>query len=106
MNRQQQLDVFLKNAHVLAMARLREQPERRSEVSGLLARWRVLQGCTRADPYRDEWEALLLGDIPSLERAVCADTDHAAALRNVSPMSVLITQKERADLLRQARLLA
>lgn len=103
MNRQTQIDAFLKDAHVLAVARLREQPQRRSEVSGLLARWRANQGVTRADPYREEWESLLAGDLPTLERAVCADTDHAAALRSVSPMSVLITQKERAAMLRRAR---
>jgi len=103
MNRQQQIDVFLKDAHVLAMARLREQPGRRVEASRLLAKWRQQQGVTRADPYRDEWESLLAGDLLALEQAVCADTDHAAALRSVSPMSVLITQKERAGLLRRAR---
>lgn len=102
MNRQAQIDAFLKDAHVLAVARLREQPERRSDVSRQLARWRA-QGATRADAYRAEWADLLEGDLPTLERAVCADTDHAAALRNVSPMSVLITQKERAELLRRAR---
>jgi hypothetical protein len=103
MNRQTQIDAFLMDAHVLAIARLREQPQRRAEVSGLLARWRANQGVTRADPYRDEWESLLAGDLPKLEQAVCADSDHAAALRSVSPMSVLITQKERAALLRRAR---
>ena len=103
MNRQAQIDTFLKDAHVLAMARLREQPQRRAEVSGLLARWRVDQGVTRADPYRDEWEKLLAGDLPALERAVCADTDHAAALLNVSPVSVLITQQERAAMMRRVR---
>lgn len=105
MNRQAQIDAFLKNAHILAVARLREQPARRSEVSQQLARWRA-QGATRADVYRDEWAGLLEGELPALERAVCADTDHAAALRNVSPMSVLITQKERAELLRRARRMA
>lgn len=103
MNRQTQIDAFLKDAHVLAMARLREQPQRRADVSKLLARWRDSHGVTRADPYRDEWERLLSGDLDALEGAVCGDTDHAAALRSMSPMSVLITQKERSALLRRAR---
>ena len=50
-----------------------------------------------------EWERLLSGDLDALEGAVCGDTDHAAALRSMSPMSVLITQKERSALLRRAR---
>jgi hypothetical protein len=53
--------------------------------------------------YWNEWQALLSGDIERLEQAVCADDEHAAVLRSVSPMSTLITQSERALLLREAR---
>lgn len=103
MNRQQQIDQFVAQAHQLAMQRLREQPERVSEVLMQLARWRSQTGPTRSDAYWTEWEALLEGPLETLARTVCADTDHAMDLRNVSPMSVLITQAERSRLLRRAR---
>ncbi|MEO6015945.1 MAG: hypothetical protein ABIP46_01715 [Polaromonas sp.] len=103
MNRQQQIDSFLRDAHLLALVRLREHPERIGEVQAQLGRWRAQSGSTRSDPYLDAWEALLRQPVDALEQGVCADTDAAAALRNVSPMSVLITQRERTGLLQKAR---
>jgi hypothetical protein len=103
MNRQQQINFFVAQAHQLAVQRLLEQPERVREVQAQLVRWRSQAGPTRSDAYWSEWEALLQGPVESLSLAVCADTDHATDLRSVSPMSVLITQAERAQLLLQAR---
>lgn len=103
MNRQLQIDRFVAQAHQLALQRLREQPERVGEVKAQLARWRRLAGATRSDVYWDEWDALLDGALEGLATAVCADTDQGALLRSSSPMSVLITQAERAQLLRHAR---
>lgn len=103
MNRQLQIDHFIALAHVLAVQRLQESPARISEVQTQLARWRKQAGATRSDIYWDQWEVLLRKPTNTLADAVCADTDHATALRNVSPMSVLITQTERAYLLTQAR---
>lgn len=103
MNRQQQIDHFVAQAHRLAMQRLREHPERVREVRAQLAHWRKRAGATRSDAYWDEWEDLLNGSVDALTSTVCADTDHATLLRSVSPMSVLITQAERGQLLREAR---
>jgi hypothetical protein len=106
MNRQQQIDSFLRDAHLLALSRLREQPARVQEVQAQLGRWRAQAsqvGSTRSDPYWDQWDALLSASVETLALAVCADTDAATALRNVSPMSVLITQRERNQLLQKAR---
>lgn len=103
MNRQQQIDDFLLNAHRLALSRLREQPQRLQDVAALLARWRVRAGDTRSDAYWDEWNRLLAEGPDAIEREVCSPGEHAAVLRSVSPMSVLISQRERAELLRQAR---
>lgn len=106
MNRQLQIDHFVAQAHLLAVQRLRENPARMAEPKAQLARWRALSGSTRSDIYRNEWDALLAGTLDALAIAVCADTDHATVLRSVSPMSVLITQAERAQLLAQSRHLA
>ncbi len=103
MNRQQQIDEFLLKAHEVALSRLRAHPERIRDVQEQLARWRLQDGQTQSDLYWDEWSKLLSGSIASIERRVCGRDDHAAALRNVSPMSVLITQQERGALLREVR---
>jgi hypothetical protein len=103
MNRQLQIDHFVAQAHYLAVQHLREQPARVKEVREQLTRWRKQAGATRSDAYWDEWESLLGKPIDALAKEVCADTEHATALRSVSPMSALITQVERAKLLSQAR---
>ena len=103
MNRQQQIDKFLLAAHRLALSRLRAEPARIEPVRAQMARWRVQSGPTRSDPYWDEWQQLLVADLVEIERVVCADNEHGAVLRSVSPMSTLITQGERAVLLREAR---
>jgi hypothetical protein len=103
MNRQQQIDVFLLEAHRLAVQRLRQHPGRAGQALALLARWRERNGSTRSDLYRDEWARLLDAGPDAVEQVACAADDHGAALRSVSPLSVLITQRERLDLLRRAR---
>jgi len=103
MNRQQQIDKFLLAAHRLAVSRLRAEPQRIEPVRAQLARWRAQSGPTRSDLYWDEWQRLLAVDVREMERVVCADDEHGAVLRSVSPLSTLITQAERAQLLREAR---
>jgi hypothetical protein len=103
MNGQKKINDFLVRTHQVAVARLREHPERLGDVAALLARWRMLNGPTRADVYRDEWNRLIEEGVDAIERETCANTDHAAVLRSVSPLSVMITQKERSEMLRQVR---
>ena len=103
MNRQQQIEKFLLAAHRLALRRLRARPERIEPVRAQLARWRVQSGPTAYDAYWDEWQQLLAAGLEEIERVVCADDEHGAVLRSVSPMSTLITQVERLQLLREAR---
>jgi hypothetical protein len=103
MDRQRQIEAFLHSAHRLAVARLRSEPARVLDVQAQLQRWRQRSGRTRSDVYWDEWESLLRQPIDEIERVVCADDQHATVLRSVSPISVLFTQRERAELLRQSR---
>jgi hypothetical protein len=103
MNRQQQIDDFLLQAHRLAVSRLRADPGRIADVSATLQRWRARAGLTRSDAYWDEWQAMLAAGVDAIEAATCGADDHAAALRNVSPVGVLMTQRERGALLRAAR---
>jgi hypothetical protein len=103
MDRQRRIEVFLKAAHRLAVSRLRAEPARVGEVKAQLRRWREQSGQTRSDLYWDEWERLLALPIDDFETAICADDEHATVLRSVSPISVLITEPERRELLREAR---
>lgn len=103
MNRQQQIEAFLLEAHRLAVARLKAEPERLRDVATQLARWRARAGSTASDVYWDEWERLIESGVSAIEEGACGDGEHAATLRSMSPMSVLITQSERSVMLRQAR---
>lgn len=103
MNRQTQIEAFLLAVHRMALLRLREVPSRIEEPRRLLSRWRAQDGPTRSDPYWDEWERLLDAGPDMLEKSVCVPGDHPAALRSVSPLGVLLTQRERASLLDAAR---
>ena len=103
MNRQQQIDEFLLQAHRLAVERLRAEPGRIVEVSDTLSRWHARAGATRSDPYWDEWQGLFDAGVDAIEAGTCGPGNHAAALRSVSPVGVLMTQKERGVLLREAR---
>lgn len=103
MNRQEQIDDFLLQAHRLAVVRLRADPPRLAELVGTLSRWRMNAGATRSDPYWDEWQTMLDAGIDAIELGTCGTDDHAAVLRSVSPVGVLITPAERNDMLRAAR---
>lgn len=103
MNRQQQIDEFLLKAHRLAVQRLRAEPARLVELAGTLSRWRSQAGATRSDPYWDEWQSLIDAGVDAIEAGTCGAGDHATALRNVSPVGVLMTQRERGALLRGVR---
>jgi hypothetical protein len=103
MNRQLQIERFLMAAHRLALQRLKAQPERIAPVRAQLERWRQQAGATRSDVYWDEWQRLLQADVQEIERVVCADDERGAVLRSVSPMSSLISQTERLQLLAEAR---
>lgn len=104
MDRHHQIRLFSLAAHRLAVARLRERPERLDEALGVLRRWRQQAGGpAHCGPYWDEWEQLLSLGVDAVEGMACASTDHAATLRSVSPLGRFITPAERNSLLKQAR---
>jgi len=104
MDRQQQIEVFSLAAHRLAIARIRAQPAAIAEALATLQRWRARSGGpAHCEPYWQEWERLLRGDVDGLERAVCSDSDNAAVLRSVSPLGRMLGTEERKRLLRAAR---
>jgi hypothetical protein len=104
MDRQQQIEAFSLAAHRLAIVRIRDRPAAIEEALATLQRWRTQNGApAHCEPYWQEWERLLRGDVDGLERAVCADSDNAAVLRSVSPLGRMLGADERKRLLRAAR---
>ena len=96
--------MFSLAAHRLAVARLRERPERVAEALDVIRRWREQAGGpAHCDPYWDEWDRVLHEGVDAVELVACAPTDHAATLRSVSPLGRFISVSERNQLLRQAR---
>ena len=104
MDRQQQINDFSLAAHRLAVARLRERPERVEEALGVLQRWREQAGGpSHCDAYWNEWDRMLREGADAVEQAVCLATDRAATLRSVSPLGRFISVAERNALLRRSR---
>lgn len=69
-------------------------------VADALARLRRWRADRRIHPrYADEWEALLTGPRSRLRAAITADDDHAAALRQSSPLAGALSEDERLRVL-------
>ena len=103
MNRQQQLEQFSLALHRQAIAALRREPALRARACETLKRWRARAGESRSDPLWMEWERLLDAELPELEVAVLAESEHAALMRSVSPLGSLVDQHDRLVLLQRAR---
>jgi hypothetical protein len=95
---QQQIHVFTQAFHRVAVERLALQPELVERALQTIARWQTQRGPSASDPYMHEWQALLKGDLSQLQLRVCADDDHAATLRNTSPLGFVLTPSERHTL--------
>jgi hypothetical protein len=104
MDPQARIQAFSLAAHRLAVARLRERPERLVEAIEVIQRWRgQAGGPAHCEPYWLEWDRMLHEGVDAVERVACATTDHATTLRSVSPLGRFISVAERNQLLREAR---
>jgi hypothetical protein len=92
---QQQIHAFTQAFHLVAIRRLNEDPALVERALRTLDRWRTQRGPSTSDPYMHEWQALLKGDLCQLRLRVCAEDDHAATLRNTSPLGFVLTPAER-----------
>ncbi len=95
---QQQINAFSQAFHRAAFERLAEQPALVVRALQTIARWQTQRGPSASDPYMHEWQALLQGDLHHLQLRVCAEDDHAATLRNTSPLGFVLTPTERHTL--------
>ena len=103
MRSQHDIDQFTLEFHKRALVRLREDIHLLDQARETLSRWSAQRGATASDPYFEAWRALLDQGPDAIEREVCADTDAAATLRNVSPLGFLLSAKERMAVHRIAR---
>ena len=94
----QQIHAFTQAFHRVALQRLNDKPALVERALQTLARWQTQRGSSASDPYMLEWQALLKGDLRILQTRVCADDDHAATLRNASPLGFVLTPAERHSL--------
>ena len=92
---QQQIHAFTQAFHRAAFERLAVQPTLVERALQTILRWQAQRGFSASDPYMREWQDLLRGDLSQLQRRVCADDDHAATLRNTSPLGFVLTPAER-----------
>jgi len=100
----QQIDRFTLAFHRQAIARLRGDARLLEQARGTLQRWRQQRGDTRSDAYLDQWARLLEGGVDEVERAVCAEDERAATLRNASPLGFVLSPKEREEVRRASGL--
>ena len=92
---QQQIHAFTQAFHQVAIKRLDEKPALVERALQTLARWQIQRGSNASDAYMLEWQALLNADLSQLQARVCGDDDHAATLRNTSPLGFVLTSAER-----------
>ena len=95
---QQQIHAFTQAFHQVAIKRLDEKPALVEHALQTLARWQTQRGSSACDPYMAEWQALLSADLSQLQKRVCGGDDHAATLRNTSPLGFVLTPAERHTL--------
>ena len=99
---QQQLHGFTQAFHRVAIERLVAQPALVERALQTISRWKTQRGASASDPYMHEWQLLLKGDLSQLQIRVCAEDDHAATLRNTSPLGFVLTPSESHVLRRES----
>ena len=95
---QQQINAFTLAFHRVAIERLGQTPAMVERALQTIVRWQTQRGSSASDPYMAEWKALLSADLSQLQKRVCGGDDHAATLRNTSPLGFVLTPAERHTL--------
>jgi len=80
--------------HRLVADKLRREPVLFANVKDTLARWRV-SVCPASQPYLEEWERLVNQGIDSCLAVAIEESQRATALRQASPFSAVLTNRER-----------
>jgi hypothetical protein len=98
-----QIERFTLAFHQEALQRVAHSPELFDQALAVLDRWEAGGLSGGSASYREEWRRLLAArDLAQLARAICANDDHAATLRGMSPLGFVLSAEERQRLRRDA----
>ena len=95
----QDIDTRSLALHQLVAEKIRHQPHFLGHVEATLARWRTMV-CPASQPYLEEWQQLLAQGIESCLAVAVEDSPRAAALRQCSPFTGVLTHAERFKFLK------
>jgi hypothetical protein len=90
----QQLDARSLAMHCLIAEKIARNPALFERVTRTLRHWRVVV-CTASQPYLQEWETLVAQGLPACLAMATQNSEHAAALRQSSPFTGILTHQER-----------
>ncbi len=80
--------------HRLIAEKIRRDPELLGRARATLQRWRGVVS-SGAQPYLAEWEGLLDRGMDASLAVAVEESEHAAALRQCSPLACLLSNQER-----------
>ena len=102
MKTHQEIDERSLAMHRLVAERVAQDPRLFAKAQGTLARWRE-SVCVSSQPYLEDWERLMKRGVEACLAAAVEDSPRAAALRQSSPFSGVLSNKERFAFLRDWR---
>jgi hypothetical protein len=102
MRTHQEIDRRSLALHRLVAERVMRDPALFEKARLTLARWRQTVSVA-SQPYLEEWERLINQGVEACLSVVIEDSQRAAALRQSSPFSGVLTNRERFAFLKQWR---
>lgn len=88
--------------HRLIVAKIEGNPELFERARETLGRWRTMV-CAASQPYLETWERLLDEGRDACFAVMLDDSEHATALRQCSPFTGMLTERERLAFLKTWR---
>jgi hypothetical protein len=95
----QEIDERSLTLHRMVADKIRQEPERFARARAVLEHWRGVVG-RDSQPYLVEWERLFERGVDACLAKAVEDSEHAAALRQCSPLACVLTNQERFAFLR------
>lgn len=102
MRTHQEIDQRSLEFHRLVAERVMRDPALFNKARMTLARWRQTV-CVSSQPYLQEWDRLMDQGVEICLSVAVEDSERAAALRQSSPFSGVLTNQERFAFLKQWR---
>ena len=102
MRTHQEIDRRSLALHRLVAERVMRDPALFEKARLTLSKWRQTV-CVASQPYLEEWERLMNQGVDACLSVAVEDSERAAVLRQSSPFSGVLTNRERFAFLRQWR---